>query len=97
MGRFSDHFSKKVTYIRFALNAARNCHPAADAPVNVTPFSSFESVSVSEIVSLIKACPFKSSLRDPIPTPLLKKFADFLAVPITLIVNMSISNRVFSR
>ena len=95
VGRFSDHFCKKVTDIRSALDAARNCHPAADAPVNVTPFSSFESVSVSEIVSLIKACPSKSSLRDPIPTPLLKKFADFLAVPITLIVNMSISSGVF--
>jgi hypothetical protein len=95
VGRFSDHFCKKVTDIRSALDAARNCHPAADAPVNVTPFSSFESVWVSEIVSLIKACPSKSSLCDLIPTPLLKKFSDFLAVPITLIVNMSISNRVF--
>ncbi len=95
MGHFSDHFCKKVTDIRSALDASRNCHPAADAPLNVPPFSSFESVSVSEIVSLIKACPSKSSLRDPISTPLLKKFADFLAVSITLIVNMSISHGVF--
>ena len=95
VGRFSNHFCKKVTDIRSALDAARNCHPAADVPVNVTPFSSFESVSVSEIVSLIKACPSKSSLRDPIPTPLLKNYADFLAVPITSIVNLSISRGVF--
>ena len=97
VGRFSDkwHFCKKVTDIRSALDAARNFHPPADTPVNVIPFSSFESVSVSEIVSLIKACPSKSSLRDPIQTPLLKKFADFLAVLITLFVNMSISSGVF--
>jgi hypothetical protein len=95
VGCFSDHFSKKVTDIRSALDAAGNCHPAADVPVNVIPFSSFDSVLVSEIVSLIKVCPSKSCLHDPIPTPLLKKFADFLVWPITLIVNMSISQGVF--
>jgi hypothetical protein len=77
VGCFSDHFCKKVTDIRSALDAVRNCHPAADVPVNVTPFSSFERVLVSEIESFIKACPSNSSFRDPIPIPLLKKFAEF--------------------
>jgi len=93
--RFSSHFTSKVANIRSRLDAARCCHPAADSPLNVPPFSSFVSVTVPEIVSLIKECPSKSSSRDPIPTSLLKKFAEYLAVPIAAIVNLSLSIGVF--
>ena len=95
MERFSGHFSTKVANIRSRLDAARCCHPAADSPLDVPPFSSFVSVTVPEIVTLIKECPSKSSSRDPIPTSLLKKFAEYLAVPIAAIVNLSLSLGVF--
>jgi hypothetical protein len=43
----------------------------------------------------IKDYPSKSSSRDPILTSLVRKFADFLAVTITDIVNMPLSLGVF--
>jgi hypothetical protein len=63
--------------------------------MDVPPLSSFVRVTVLEIVALIKDCPSKSSSRDPIPTSLVRKLADFLAVPITDVVNMSLSLGVF--
>ena len=52
-------------------------------------------MSAGDISSLIKECPSKSSSRDPIPTSLLKKFADVLVIPITSIGNLSLSSGVF--
>ena len=52
-------------------------------------------MSAGDIVYLIKECPSKSSSRDPIPTSLFKKFADVLVIPITSIVNLSLSSGVF--
>ena len=95
MERFGEHFRQKVYNIRSGLDAARSLHPAADLTLDVPAFSSLESVTVSEIVTLIKDCTSKSSTRDPIPTSLLKRFAVYLAVPITSIVNMSLSCGVF--
>ena len=85
--RFSDHFRLKISNIRSNLDAARSLHPAVDVPIDAPPFFSFASVTVPEIVALIKDCPSKSSTRDPSPTSLLKRFADHLASPITTIVN----------
>ena len=39
--------------------------------------------------------PLQVSSLDPIPSSLLKKFADVLAIPITSIVNFSLSSGVF--
>jgi hypothetical protein len=39
--------------------------------------------------------PLQVSSLDPIPSSLLKKFADVLAIPITSIVNLSLSSGVF--
>jgi hypothetical protein len=93
--RFSDHFRLKITNIRSNLEAARSLHLAADVPIDAPTFSSFESVSVPEMVALIKVCSSKSSTRDPIPTSLLKRFADNLAIPIIAIVNSSLSSGIF--
>ncbi len=51
-------------------------------------------VSVADIVSLIKEATLKSSLRDQIPTFLLRKYADYLVVPIAAILNMPFSSGV---
>ena len=93
--RFSKHFLKKVTDIRTSLDASSSLSPAADVLSRTPLFTSFDSVSVCEVAALIKECPSKSSSRDPIPTSLLKKFADVLAIPITHIVNLSLSSGVF--
>ena len=74
---------------------ARSLHPAVDVPIDAPPFSSFASVTVPEIVALIKDCPSKSSTRDPIPTSLLKRFADHIAIPITTIANLSLASGIF--
>jgi hypothetical protein len=104
VSRFSDHFLKKVTDIRASLDDVASCSSAtatADADVSSDVpsfssflFSSFERVSVCDIAALIKECPSKSSSHDPIPTSLLKKFADVLAVPIASIVNLSLSSGI---
>ena len=104
VSRFSDHFLKKVTDIRASLDDVASCSSAtatADADVSSDVpssssflFSSFERVSVCDIAALIKECPSKSSSRDPIPTSLLKKFADVLAVLIASIVNLSLSSGI---
>jgi hypothetical protein len=49
---------------------------------------------VCDIAALIKECPSKFSSRDPIPTSLLRKFADVLAVPIASILNLSLSSGI---
>jgi hypothetical protein len=64
-------------------------------PIDAPSFSSFASVSVPEIVALIKVCPSKSSARNPIPTSLLKRYADHLAIPIATMVNLSLSSGIF--
>ena len=43
----------------------------------------------------IKLCPTKYSTRDPIPTTLLKRFAEHLAIPITNLINLSITTDTF--
>jgi hypothetical protein len=92
--RFSNHFLKKVTDSRTSLDSA-SCSLTTEVPRNIPPFSYFDCVSVAEITSLIKESPSKSSLRDPIPTSLLKQFVDVLAIAIISIVNLSLSFGVF--
>lgn len=50
-------------------------------------FSSFSTVNVL-VIALVKNCQKKSSTCDPIPTSLLKRYAERLAIPITTLVNM---------
>ena len=84
-----------MTDIRASLDAASSTSSNFDVFRNVPLLSSFTSVTVGDVAALIKECPSKSSSRDPIPTSLLKKFADVLAIPITSIVNLSLSSGIF--
>ncbi|EFX75325.1 hypothetical protein DAPPUDRAFT_56217, partial [Daphnia pulex] len=56
---------------------------------------SFLPVREFQINSLIMSCPNKTSPLDPIPTFLLKKLADIIYIPLSLIVNDSLSSGVF--
>lgn len=94
--QFGEFFSKKVSDIRKKISKLLGavirrpkCHYA------FLPSQFFHQVTASEIVSLIMNSPPKSFLRDPIPTSLLRKFVDYLAVPISAIVNLSLSRGVF--
>jgi hypothetical protein len=93
--RFSGQFTTKVANIQSMLDPVCCCHPAADTPLDFPSLSSFVGETVLEIVAVIKECPSKSSSFDRIPTSLVKKFAYFLAVLITDIVNMFLSLGVF--
>jgi hypothetical protein len=43
------------------------------------------------------SCPAKSSPLEPLSTSLLKEFVDVLAIPITTIINLSLSSGVFPK
>jgi hypothetical protein len=66
-----------------------------EEPRLVNMFSSFSQVTVSEVESLLDKCLSKFSLRDSIPTFLLKEFSDILVHPITNIINLSLSSGIF--
>lgn len=92
---FDDHFLRKITNIRSSLESSRSDHLPPDVVLPIQPFSTFTIVSKSEVIDLIKDCPNKSSLRDPIPTSLLKRYVEYLAFSITVLVNMSLSTGIF--
>jgi hypothetical protein len=65
--RFSEFFVQKIENIRAGLEAARPpCQP--DQHTQAGALTSFASVSVADVSSLLKSCRVKSLLRDPIPT-----------------------------
>ena len=86
-------FSDKISDIRASLDAEG---PLAmpEEPRLVNMFTSFSQVTVSEVAALLDKCPSKSSLRDPIPTFLLKDFSDIL-VHNTNVINLSLSSGIF--
>lgn len=93
--RFSAFFTEKVNNIRVALEVL-TCNVVRDfAPYRGNSFSVFKPVSVSEILVLIKSCPCKSSLRDPVPSFLVKAAADLLAPPIAALINRSLELGIF--
>ena len=91
---FGCFFSDKISDIRASLDAEG---PLAmpEEPRLVNMFTSFSQVTVSEVAALLDKCPSKSSLRDPIPTFLLKEFSDILVHPITNVINLSLSSGIF--
>jgi len=93
--QFNQFFEQKTANIRASLDAADSSSPIQEEARPVPQFSCFSPVSESEIAELIRSCPTKSCPLDPIPTYLLKTYADVLAPAITRIVNKSLSLGVF--
>ena len=90
------NFQTKIANIRSRLEAIRGQPPSLTGYAQSVPvFSTFANVSVAEVIELVKDCPNKSSTRDPIPTQLLKRFPEHLAIPITNLLNMSLSTGIF--
>ena len=95
--RFSVYFDTKISTIRSVLDST-DSFPSLDESVNLKfDFSLFRPITICETVALIMSCPAKSSPLDPLPTSLLKEFVDVLAIPITTIINLSLSSGVFPK
>ncbi len=95
--QFSVYFDTKILTIRSVLDFT-DSFPSHDEYVNLKwDFSLFRPITISETVALIMSCPAKSSRLDPLSTSLLKEFVDVLAIPITTIINLSLSSGVFSK
>ena len=62
-----------------------------------TPLSEFSPLTVVDVQKLIAASPNKSCSLDPVPTWLVKEFADILAPSITAIINKSLSEGHFPK
>ena len=97
--KFCSFFSEKVSRIRrptaAAAAVANNCTVPADKQHNGVVITSFDDVSVSEVLKLIAQLPNKSSPRDILPTTLLKQCAAVFAPTIAHLANISFKDGVF--
>jgi hypothetical protein len=88
-----------ATYFRDKASNIRSSTASAAAPVitvrQVKPLSSFEPVTVDEVVRLMNKAPAKSSALDPIPTWLLKRLTIYIAPVICRLCNMSLETGTF--
>ena len=97
-------FASKISTIRSNLDRAADSGSPSDA---LPPEQSFlcqhkdtdllrlRTVSTEEIIKLSGSLPAKSCPLDPMPTRLLKQCLSVLIVPITEIVNLSLSTSTF--
>jgi len=92
--QFNQFFKDKISNIRAGLDAAQPSTPVRDSARQVPPFFSFSPFSDRDVADLIRSRPSKSCPLDPVPTYLLKSYADTLAPVIAKIVNMSLSQGV---
>ena len=96
----SSSFSPQVVYAFFTsrVENVRNMTQSAPPPqyrdVNVTQFSSFDSVTVADVTKLIHDAPNKQSWLDPLPMWLLKECSDLLSPFLSVLCNMSLRTGV---
>ena len=91
---FMDGFINKVADVR----ASTEGSPDPDFTLFVgTPLSEFLPLTVLDVQKLITSSPNKSCSLDPVPTWLVKEFADILAPTITAIINKSLSEGHFPK
>lgn len=93
--RFSTFFVNKISVIRSSFDRSQLSQTPEHSVLCEHPLDSFSPVSESEVLKLVKSAPSKSCDLDPIPTELLKSCIDLLVIPITSLVNMSLSEGVF--
>ena len=100
----SSFFASKISTIRSNLDCAAESGSPIDALPPEQPFLCqykemdllcLRTVSTEEVIKLIGSLPTKSCPLDPVPTRLLKQCLSVLIVPITEIVNLSLSNGTF--
>ena len=94
---FGEFFINKISVIRASFPSSVSsdidtCDPAQPGPTHLSVFS---PISEADVKRLIMAAPTKSCDLDPIPTQLLKSCIDVLLIPISKLINLSISEGVF--
>eukprot|EP00918_Siedleckia_nematoides_P096588 GHVU01211840.1.p1 GENE.GHVU01211840.1~~GHVU01211840.1.p1 ORF type:complete len:266 (-),score=30.61 GHVU01211840.1:63-860(-) len=90
---FSTFSNEKIAKIRTALSEK----PLFEPPISDVPaFSSFNTLTVEEVVKLVSITKPTTCVYDPIPTKLLLKHRDILLPLITKIVNTSLQTACFS-
>ena len=90
---FLAFFRAKVSDIR-AKTANTSSPDFSDAAVECT-LAKFKKVSHDDVLNTLHHLSNKHSLRDPIPTSLLKKCADLLYPFLTYLINLSLSSGTF--
>ena len=90
---FHDFFDHKVSSIRDA--TAGSSPPSFEPAPPECKFDSFFYVTFHSVARAIANLPTKSSVRDPLPTSLLKECADLLVPFVTHLFNVSLSSGVF--
>jgi hypothetical protein len=93
--KFGSFFKSKIEKIRekFNSNGFTDEHPKPSNPPQI--LQSFRKVTEEEVRKLISSSPNKQCDLDPCPTYLVKEYLDQLAIPITNIINYSLSEGVF--
>ena len=92
--RFSNFFRDKIEAIRLSIaetsteNTSFQENPTYEVPIKDV----FEEATEKEVYELIRSCPPKSCMLDPLPTWVLKKILPSLVPFLTGIINSSISN-----
>jgi len=94
---FSLYFHEKIATIRSELDARLGPIQLDDNSTDM-PFSkleSFDPVSTEELIALIKSCPSKSSVLDPMPTSVLRTICTSLAPSLADLINKSLLQGLF--
>ena len=87
---FGSFFKSKIDKIRSNFDDDIDASFTLDSTHVQTPMDTFRSIPVNEINSIIDKALDKSCDLDPLPTGLLKKWADILSPVISRIVNLSL-------
>ena len=90
--RFNDFFIDKVKTIRSTIENTKTVVNTSYMPNCDHYLSSIPPATTSSLLKIIKSSPSKSCCLDPIPNDILKQCVNSLIVPITTIVNASLSS-----
>ena len=88
--RFNNYFVEKIENIRLKLDNNSSANFQSEPNTFLTKLSSFNSVSISNVLKQIKGQKIKTSTKDPIPASLLNSSVDLIAPAITHLINISL-------
>ena len=94
---FGNFFTQKIQKIRNEVDDSEtscNCNDVY-IPSCETAVINFDAVSEDELLAIVKKCPSKSCVLDPLPTWLVKQHITVLLPTLTRIVNESLSSGTF--
>src|SRR6187399_1013567 len=93
---FLNFFDQKITKLCSAFTSSQNVSPHTTPPIVPPCLSSFSPASMDEVKTAILRSSNSSCAPDIIPTFLLKSCLDSLLLPITNIINLALSEGIFT-